>query len=86
MVDIALARLTSGSQQRADAEAKLQELAEDAERRHWLSWSLEARLAQWQLLMLDGNATAAARLRSNLEGVARKHGFKRVIALLSSTS
>jgi tetratricopeptide (TPR) repeat protein len=85
IVDIALARLTSGSQQRADAEAKLQQLAEDAERRHWLSWSLEARLAQWQLLTLDGNATAAAHLRSNLEGVARKHGFKRVIALLSSS-
>ena len=86
MVDIALARLTSGSQQRAEAEAKLQELADDAERRHWLSWSLEARLAQWQLLMLDGNSIAAARLRSTLEGVARKHGFKRVIALLGSPS
>lgn len=86
-VDIALARLSSGgSRQRADAEARLQALAADAERRHWLSWSLEAGLAQWQLLMLDGNATAAARLRTNLEGIARKHGFKRVIARLSSPS
>ena len=49
MVDIALARLASGGQQRSEAVAKLRELASDAQRRHWIGWSLEARLAEWQI-------------------------------------
>jgi DNA-binding winged helix-turn-helix (wHTH) protein/tetratricopeptide (TPR) repeat protein/TolB-like protein len=85
VVDIALAELTIGAQQRAAAIARLQDLAVDAERRQWLSWSLEARLAEWQMLSLDGNAGAAGRVREEVEQVARKHGFRRVLERLNAT-
>jgi tetratricopeptide (TPR) repeat protein len=84
VVEIAVAQLTTGAQQRADAVSKLRELAADAERRQFLSWSLEAQLAAWQMLRLDGQSEAADQLRNEVEAVARKHGFRRVLNLMST--
>ncbi len=84
-VDIALAQLASGTPRRTDAIARLRDLAADAERRQWLAWSLEAKLAEWQLLKAAGNAAAATRLRADLETVAGKHGFRRIITSISAS-
>jgi tetratricopeptide (TPR) repeat protein len=83
VVEIALARLASGDQQRNDAIAKLRELANDAERRHWIIWSLEAKLAEWQILKAQGNDAAASRTRADLETKARALGFNRILTLLN---
>jgi Tfp pilus assembly protein PilF/TolB-like protein len=83
-VDIALAQLATGSAERSAAIKTLRELAIDAQGRHFLSWSLEAKLAEWQILRSQGDAAAAARLRTDLEEEARKHGFRRIIALLDA--
>jgi tetratricopeptide (TPR) repeat protein len=84
LVDIALAQLAVGSEERSAALARLRELAIDAQRRHFLTWSLEAKLAEWQMLRSQGDAAAAAKLRTDLEVEARKHGFRRIIALLDA--
>jgi tetratricopeptide (TPR) repeat protein len=84
LVDIALARLASGGQQRSEAVAKLHELASDAQRRHWIGWSLEAKLAEWQILKSEGNEAAASRARADLEAAAHARGFNRIIALLNN--
>ena len=84
-VDIALARLATGGQQRGEAIAKLRELAADAERRHWITWSFEARLAEWQLLHSGSDVASAARARAQLEAAARARGFNRILTLLNST-
>jgi tetratricopeptide (TPR) repeat protein len=83
-VDIALAQLAVGSEERSAALTRLRELAIDAQRRHFLAWSLEAKLAEWQILRSQGDGAAAARLRTDLEVEARKHGFRRIIALLGA--
>jgi tetratricopeptide (TPR) repeat protein len=84
LVDIALAQLAVGSEERSAALARLRELAIDAQRRHFLTWSLEAKLAEWQMLRSQGDTAAAAKLRTDLEVEARKHGFRRIIALLDA--
>jgi tetratricopeptide (TPR) repeat protein len=84
LVDIALARLASGGQQRGEAVARLRELASDAQRRHWIGWSLEAKLAEWQILKSEGNEAAASLARADLEAAARTRGFNRIIALLNN--
>jgi len=84
LVDIARARLASGGRQRSEAIAKLRELASDAERRHWIGWSLEAKLAEWQILKVEGNDAAASRVRADLEAAARVRGFNRILALLNN--
>jgi tetratricopeptide (TPR) repeat protein len=83
VVDIALARLASGPRQSAEAARTLEQLAVDAEQRHWMSWTLEARLAQWQMLNQEGDTAAAAELKKTVETTARKFGFKRVLGLLN---
>lgn len=83
-VDIALAQLAVGSEERSAALTRLRELAIDAQRRHFLAWSLEAKLAEWQILRSQGDAAAAARLRTELEEQAHKHGFRRIITLLDA--
>jgi tetratricopeptide (TPR) repeat protein len=82
VVDIALAQLATGALARSQARARLGELADDAQRRHWISWSLEAKLAEWRILKADGNAAAAAHIRDELEASARPLGFGRIVALL----
>ena len=82
-VDIALARL-SGSPQHGDPTpvAALLELAADAERRRFVYWSLEAKLAAWQLLESQGQRSRATALRRELEGEARRLGYGRILHLL----
>jgi DNA-binding winged helix-turn-helix (wHTH) protein/Tfp pilus assembly protein PilF/TolB-like protein len=84
MVDIALARL--GDPAHADAAAaasKLLALAADAEQRQFLAWSLEAKLAAWELLRASGTGSAAAQaLRAQIERTAREHGFGRILNIL----
>jgi DNA-binding winged helix-turn-helix (wHTH) protein len=79
-VDIELAQLAAG-RDRPAAIARLRDIAADAERRHWPSWSLEAKLAAWRLMMLDTDADSAAYGRA-LEDQARQLGFGRVLALV----
>ena len=82
-VDIELAQLAAGPERPA-AIARLRDIAADAERRHWSSWSLEARLAAWRLMTLDTDADAdGAAFGRALEEQARQLGFGRVLALMS---
>ena len=83
LVEIALARL-DGAEQRSTAVDRLRKLAADAERRHWISWSLESKLAEWQILTGLGNRAEAAEIRVDLEKTARALGFKRILSLLNS--
>ena len=70
--------------QRSAAIDRLRKLAIDAERRHWICWSLEAKLAEWQILTGLGNRAEAAEVRVDLEKDARAFGFKRILSLLNS--
>jgi DNA-binding winged helix-turn-helix (wHTH) protein/tetratricopeptide (TPR) repeat protein len=82
VVDIAMARLSNASHADPKAADRLLALAADAEQRHWLGWSLEAKLAAWELLRAQ-QADGAPRLRGEIEGTARGHGFGRVVKLLA---
>jgi len=64
------------------AVAALMEMAADAERRRFLCWSLEAKLAAWQLLQAQGQPARAAALGRELEGQAREHGYGRILHLM----
>jgi eukaryotic-like serine/threonine-protein kinase len=79
VVDIALAQIAA----RTDAVTvdKLLALAADAERRQFISWALEARLAAWRLLQTQGTGASDA-LRGEIEKTARHHGFGRILKLL----
>jgi hypothetical protein len=81
VVDIALALLAGRSGTDKSAVQNLMVLSADAGRRHWLAWSLEAKLAAWELLNSRGAAAAAA-LRTDIDDAARAHGFGRVRKLL----
>jgi hypothetical protein len=83
-VDIALAQLANGPEQRGEAIKRLRDLANDAQRRQWIGWALEAKLAAWQLLRAGGNAAAASRARDELATEAGKRGYLRIIALLNA--
>ena len=80
-VDIALAQL-SGATAPNESVARLRELASDAEHRHWLAWSLEAKVAEWRVLKSQENAAASANLGRELSTTARKLGFGRIVAQL----
>jgi hypothetical protein len=82
VVDIALARLGDPAQSDTSVAAnKLLALAGDAERRHFIGWALEAKLAAWELMQAR-DAGAADTLRAGIENTAREHGFGRVMKLL----
>jgi DNA-binding winged helix-turn-helix (wHTH) protein/tetratricopeptide (TPR) repeat protein len=81
VVDIALARLDGEIQADPTAVARLLALAADAEKRRWVGWALEARLAAWEILQ-ERDAGAAHRLRDDIERAARRHGFGRIASLL----
>ncbi len=82
VVDIALMQLLGESGERAQAISQLREFAADAQKRNWLSHSLEAELAAEQLLEQAHDPTAPAS-RLLLEARARQHGFGWVLARLS---
>lgn len=76
-VDIALDQLDAD---RSNTDVrKLLELATDAERRHFVAWSLEARLAAWRILRSRGCGNSAEVLRKQLEADAGRGGFQRVL-------
>jgi hypothetical protein len=56
-------------------------LAADAERRQFVAWALEARLAAWRLLQAQGTGAPDA-LHAEIEKTARHHGFGRILKLL----
>jgi DNA-binding winged helix-turn-helix (wHTH) protein/tetratricopeptide (TPR) repeat protein len=78
-VDIALAQVDGAAH--GDAAARLHALALDAEHRGFVSWSFEAKLAQWRVLAAHGSPEARS-LRAQLERDARSRGFNRIVALL----
>lgn len=82
MVDIAMARLASPSHLDPKAVDQLRALAADAERRHWVGWALEAKLAAWELVRAE-RGNGASGLRRDIENTARRHGFGRVLKLLA---
>ncbi|MEO8926218.1 MAG: tetratricopeptide repeat protein, partial [Caulobacteraceae bacterium] len=73
--DIAMAQLRGLSGQREQAVAMLEALAEDARRRRWLSWSLEAKLAAVELTGPGAPGSEARRRRDDLAAEARALGF-----------
>lgn len=86
IVDIVSAQLGFAGGHHRDAIAKLNALASDAARRHWLRWSLEARLAAWQLAQVGGDQRSAARLRKQLERSASAHNMGRILARIQQLS
>jgi tetratricopeptide (TPR) repeat protein/TolB-like protein len=86
IVDIVSAQLGFAEGRHTDAIAKLNALAADAARRHWLRWSLEAQLAAWQLAQTNRDQTSAARLRKDLENAARSHNMGRILARVKQVS
>jgi hypothetical protein len=78
-VDIALAQI--GVQKDSGTVEKLLALAADAERRRFIAWALEARVAAWRLSHTQGVAASDA-LRGEIEKTARHHGFHRILKLL----
>jgi DNA-binding winged helix-turn-helix (wHTH) protein/tetratricopeptide (TPR) repeat protein len=81
VVDIALIRLAGENHTDAAAVTRLLALATDAEQRHWLAWSLEAKLAAWEILRASDTG-AATTLRTQIETSARAHDFGRILKLL----
>lgn len=85
VVDIALARLDGAARPGGDAAERLLALAADAEQRRWLGWSLEAKLAAFELLNASGTG-AAATLRADIETTAKSHGYGRILDLLQRSA
>ncbi len=68
VVDIAMARIGDAAHADPKSAERLLALAADAEHRHWLGWSLEAKLAAWELLR-----AAAGRQRAGITPRHREH-------------
>ena len=85
VVDIALAQVAAATQTDGAALDKLLALATDAERRRFMAWALEARLAAWRLMRVKGLSAADA-LRAEVDRTARQHGFGRIVGLLRETA
>jgi tetratricopeptide (TPR) repeat protein len=81
VVDIAMARLDDASHTGVSPVERLLVLAADAERRHWIAWALEAKLAAWQLLRAR-HAAGAQALYGEIHESARRYGFGRILRLL----
>jgi DNA-binding winged helix-turn-helix (wHTH) protein/TolB-like protein len=73
-VDIAMARLDTAPEHADAAARKLRDLAADAEKRHWIGWALESRVALLGILEATHDPAAGA-LRVALAEDAREHGF-----------
>jgi tetratricopeptide (TPR) repeat protein len=84
VVDIALAQLPTDARARNDALDGLRKTAIDAERRHWVSWALEAQLAEWRVLKAGGDEAAASRVGAELRSKAERYGFRRIVALVNA--
>lgn len=73
-VDVALPQLATNTEDRKEAIIALRTLADDADRRGWIAWALETRLALLQQLESAHDATAAA-VRDRLAADVEKYGF-----------
>jgi tetratricopeptide (TPR) repeat protein len=82
-VDIVAAELAPEAGGQQGPLARLMALSADAEQRHWLTWSLEAKLAAWQLAMAHHEDATASRLRAELQSSATAHGMGRIIAMMA---
>ena len=85
-VDIALAQLRGEMGEREQAITSLQRLAQDAESRKWLGQAMEGRLAELRISQFGTDAPRIASLRSQIETVARQHGFAWVLTRLRALS
>ena len=77
-VDIALAQLPQPAGENANQVERLTQIAAAAQDRHWVSWSLEAQLAAWEV-QRRSDAKAALRLQREMETTAEKYGFGRIV-------
>jgi DNA-binding winged helix-turn-helix (wHTH) protein/tetratricopeptide (TPR) repeat protein len=83
VVDVALAMLRARNGDKA-AIGDLRALAKDAEARHWVGWSLESRLAAYEVLAARHDP-AAAPLRAEISSAAREPGYGWVLTRLGDT-
>ncbi|MGA9341997.1 MAG: winged helix-turn-helix domain-containing protein [Rhodanobacteraceae bacterium] len=83
-VDIALDQLRGQTGHSDEAVAMLRNLAEDADKRRWLAWSLEARLAAVQLLYRAKDPRVPAQ-RGELQRIASAHGFAWILSRLPAS-
>jgi len=84
VVDIALAQVAAATHTDGAALDKLLALATDAERRRFMAWTLEARLAAWRLMRMRGMGASDA-LHAEVDRTARRYGFVRIVRLLQET-
>ncbi len=73
--DIALAQLRGQAGDREGAATTLEAMAADAQKRRWLSWALEARLAALDVMGRAGETPRTRALRQALSADARRSGF-----------
>lgn len=85
-VDIALAQLRGESGERDAATASLRDLAVDARGRDWVEASLDAQLAEYELLSINHASAEAVRLAADITAVAHEHGFLWVLARLHAAA
>lgn len=85
VVDIVLAQVAAATHADGAALHKLLALATDAERRHFMAWTLEAKLAAWRFMQTKGTGGSAA-LHADIERTARRYSFGRVLRLLLETA
>ncbi|HEY2445165.1 MAG TPA: winged helix-turn-helix domain-containing protein [Rhizomicrobium sp.] len=83
--DIALAELQGETGQREQAIEQLRNIADDARKRQWQNWALEADLASARVLAAGGETTRANALRTSIAATARKLGFGWVLQRLQRT-
>ncbi|MBN8737525.1 MAG: winged helix-turn-helix domain-containing protein [Xanthomonadales bacterium] len=74
-LDVALAELAGTDDSPDQALASLRSLTDEADRRHWIGYAFEARLAQVRLLERGGHDVIAKTTRDALNTDARKAGF-----------
>jgi hypothetical protein len=86
IVEIMSAQLGFAPGRHSDAIAKLNTIAADAARRHWLRWSMEAQLAAWRLAEIKVDRANALRMRRKLQDSARQHDMGRILSLTEKTS
>jgi hypothetical protein len=82
--DIALAQLRGETADSDQAVAALEVIAADARARGWMSWVLEAKLAEVQVLGHRSNDAGIDRRRKELAARARSLGFGWVLRRLSA--
>ena len=81
LVDIALAEVAA--RQNGAEVGQLLDLADDAERRHFIPWAAEARLAALQVMQAQHETGASVHaLRVKLDNDAQRDGFGRVLRRL----